>query len=55
MNMNCVVGSLGRTTGVAHPFNTGSGCEDIAVSVYSDGSMVGVSFTQTGELDVVTC
>ena len=55
MNMNCVVGSLGRTTGVAHPFNTGSGCEDIAVSVYSDGSMVGVSFRQTGELDVVTC
>ena len=45
----------GRTTGVAHPFNTGSGWEGIAVSVHSAGSVVRVSFTQTGELDIVTC
>ena len=42
MNTNCVVfPSPGRTTGVAHPFNAGSGWEDIAVYVHSDGSMVG--------------
>ena len=34
--------SPGRT-GVAHPFNTGSGWEGMAVSAHSAGSMVGVS------------
>ena len=52
MNTNCVVfSSPCRTTGVAHPFNTGSGWEGIAISIHSVGSLVGVYFTQ---LDIMT-
>ena len=47
--------SPGRTTGVAHTFNAGSGWEGIPVYVHSAGSTVGVSVTQTGELDIVKC